>query len=85
MRIGMSLMKGRPLTYQTDSQLGRAIEEHLFEEMKDIIRVTVSKTHPDPEQVKRLNEVVRVMVEDRGYSDESANDIVEYVGQLLNR
>lgn len=85
MRIGMSSLKGRPLTWKSDSQLGHAIEEHLFEEMKDVIRITVSKTNPDPEQVRRLNEVIRVLVDDRGYSDQSASDVVEYVGQLLNR
>lgn len=84
-RIGMTTRKGRPLTYNSDLQLGRAIEEHLFEEMKDVIRITVSKTNPDPEQARRLNEVINVLVRDRGYSDESANDIVTYVGQLLNR
>lgn len=86
-RIGMWSRQnpGRPLTYEADNQLGKAIQEHLFEEMKDIIRVTVSKVNPDPEQVKRLNEVTRVLVEERGYNDESANDVIEYVGQLLNR
>ena len=43
MRIGIWLRKGRPLTYRSDEQLGRAIEAHLFEEMQDIVRVTVSK------------------------------------------
>lgn len=85
MRIGMSSLKGRPLTYQTDTQLGRAIEEHLFNEMKDVIRITVSKVNPDPEQQKRLNGVVRILVDERGYSNESANDIIDYVGNLLNR
>jgi serine protein kinase len=84
-RIGMATRNGRPLTYKTDSQLGRAIEEHLFEEMRDIVRITVSKHNPDPEQVKRLNEVTRVLVKDRGYSDESANDVISYVGELMNR
>lgn len=84
-RIGMATRKGRPLTYNVDNQLSRALEEHLFDEMKDIVRVTVSKTNPDPEQVKRLNSVVKYLVDERGYSDDSANDIVEYVGQLLNR
>lgn len=84
-RIGMNSRAGRPLVYNADLQLGRAIEEHLFTEMKDIIRITVSKTNPDPEQVRRLSEVHRVLVEDRGYSDESARDVLEYVGQLLSR
>jgi serine protein kinase len=85
MRIGMATRKGRPLNYETDQQLGRSIEEYLFDEMSDVIRITVSKRNPDPEQVKRMNEVVRVLVEERGYSDESAADVTEYVGQLLNR
>lgn len=88
-RIGMmSVKKGKDrktLKYNSDLQLGRAIEEHLFEEMRDVIRITVSRTNPDPEQVKRLNEVIRVLVEDRGYNDTSANEVVEYVGNLLNR
>lgn len=84
-RIGMTARAGRPIEYNTDLQLGRAIEEHLFYEMRDIIRITVSKVNPDPAQVKRLSEVKRVLVEDRGYSDESADDILTYVGQLLNR
>jgi serine protein kinase len=84
-RIGMNSRAGRPMVYNADLQLGRAIEEHLFNEMRDVIRITVSKTNPDPQQVQRLNEVIRVLVEERGYTDESANDVVTYVGQLLNR
>jgi serine protein kinase len=86
MRIGMKLAKGdeRPLRYDTDLQLGRAIESALFADMRDIIRITVSKTNPDPQQVERLNEVHSVLVK-RGYSDQAATDILEYVGQMLNR
>lgn len=89
-RIGMQSLKSlqgktRPLTWKTDSQLGRAIEDHLFDEMKDVIRITVSKVNPDPEQQKRLNEVMRVLTEERGYSPESANDVIEYIGELMNR
>jgi len=84
-RIGMNTYRGRPLTYKTDTQLGRAIEEHLFDLMSDIINITVSKINPDPEQIKRLNEVTRVLIEERGYSNESARDLLQYIGELLNR
>lgn len=84
-RIGIQLRKGRPLTYRSDDQLGRAIEGYLFEQMKDIVRITVSKTNPDPEQARRLNEVLRVMVEQRGYCDTCATAVLDYVGALLNR
>lgn len=84
-KIGMHSRAGRPLEYNSDLQLGRAIEEHLFSEMKDVIRITVSKTNPDPEQVKRLSAVHDALVKSHGYTDESAEDILTYVGQLLNR
>jgi serine protein kinase len=84
-RIGVWLRKGRPLTYRSDEQLGRAIEAHLFEEMQDVVRITVSKKSPDPDQAKRLNEVTRVLVEDRGYCPTCANALLDYVAALLNR
>jgi serine protein kinase len=85
MRIGIWMRKGRPLTYRSDEQLGRAIEAHLFEEMQDIVRVTVSKRSPDPDQAKRLNEVTRVLVEEREYCITCSTALLDYVGALLNR
>jgi serine protein kinase len=84
-RIGITLRSGRPLSYRSDDQLGKAIEGYLFEQLKDVIQVTVSKTSPDPEQTKRLNEVLRVMSEERGYCPECASTVLDYVGQLLHR
>jgi serine protein kinase len=86
MRIGIALRRGdRPLTYQTDTVLATGIEEYLFDQLKDIVRVTVSRTNPDKEQAKRLNEVLTILMEDRGYNEHSARDLVDYVGHLLNR
>jgi serine protein kinase len=86
MRIGIALRKGeRPLTYETDTTLATGIEEYLFEQLKDVVQVTVSKTNPDKEQAKRLNEVLSILVEERGYSQHSARDLLDYVGHLLNR
>jgi serine protein kinase len=86
MRIGIALRKGeRPLTHETDTILATGIEEYLFDQLKDIVQVTVSKTNPDKEQAKRLNEVLNILVEERGYSEHSARDLLDYVGHLLNR
>jgi hypothetical protein len=47
MRIGIALRRGdRPLTYQTDTILATGIEEYLFDQLKDIVRVTVSTHQP---------------------------------------
>jgi serine protein kinase len=86
MRIGIALRSGeRPLSYETDTILASGIEEYLFDQLKDIVHVTVSKSNPDQEQAKRLNEVTRVLCEDRGYDERSAGDLLDYVGHLLNR
>ena len=86
MRIGIALRKGeRPLTHQTDTILATGIEEYLFDQLKDIVQVTVSKTNPDKEQAKRLNEVLTILIEERGYTEQSARDLLDYVGHLLNR
>ena len=86
MRVGIALRRGeRPLTYQTDTILASGIEEYLFDQLKDIVRVTVSKSNPDREQAKRLNEVLAILVEERAYNEHSARDLLDYVGHLLNR
>lgn len=86
MRIGIALRRGeRALSYETDTVLATGIEEYLFDQLKDVVRVTVSKTNPDREQAKRLNEVLGILVEERGYTERSARDLLDYVGHLLNR
>ncbi|HEX3834225.1 MAG TPA: hypothetical protein VHW04_19760 [Solirubrobacteraceae bacterium] len=86
MRIGIALRRAeRPLTYQTDTILAGGIEEYLFDQLKDIVQVTLSKTNPDKEQAMRLNEVMKILVQERGYNAYSARDLLDYVGQLLHR
>lgn len=85
MRIGIWLRKDRPLSYRSDDQLGRAIESYLFEEMKDIVRITVSKRSPDKQHAERLNEVIRVLCADRNYCPVCSSALLDYVGALLNR
>ncbi|MEV4419929.1 protein prkA [Patulibacter sp. NPDC049589] len=86
MRIGIALRSGeRPLSYRTDTILASGIEEYLFDQLQDIVRVTVSRASPDQEQAKRLNEVTRVLCEQGGYNEHSARDLLDYVGHLLNR
>jgi serine protein kinase len=86
MRIGIAMRNGeKTLSYKTDTILASGIEEYLFDQLKDVVQVTVSRSNPDQEQAKRLNEVTRVLCEDRGYNEHSARDLLDYVGHLLNR
>ena len=44
----------------------------------------LSKT-PDEQQLKKVNEVVARLIDEHGYNSTSANELLRYVGSLLNR
>jgi predicted Ser/Thr protein kinase/intein/homing endonuclease len=69
--------------YQSHPRLKEALQKQLFEERSDIIRLTVSVRNPDPEALKRLNEVIKTLSEKCGYTPESANDLLRYVSSIM--
>jgi serine protein kinase len=56
-----------------------------FADLKDVVKITTSAKTPDPEQLRRINEVIDRLVKDHGYTVESANELLSYVGTLLSR
>jgi serine protein kinase len=86
MRSVASLMRrGQSFTVASDERLKEAIEKKLFADLKDIVKITTSTKTPDAEQLKKINEVVDRMCREQGYTPESANELLRYVGTLLNR
>ncbi|MDW8207214.1 MAG: hypothetical protein RMJ43_05205 [Chloroherpetonaceae bacterium] len=86
MRSVASLMRrGQAFTPSSDERLKEAIEKKLFADLKDIVKITTSAKTPDAEQLKKINEVVDRMCREQGYTPESANELLRYVGTLLNR
>lgn len=86
MRSVASLMRrGQAFTVASDERLKEAIEKKLFTDLKDIVKITTSTKTPDSEQLKKINEVVDRMCKEQGYTPESANELLRYVGTLLNR
>ncbi len=69
----------------SDERLREAIERKLFADLKDVVKITTSARTPDPEQLRKINEVVNRMVEQGGYCPICANEALRYVGTLLNR
>lgn len=64
-------------------QLKEAIEEKLFNDVKDFIRLSTDTTRSDMEAEKRLNAALDEL-QDIGYSEDAARKAVEYVGQILS-
>lgn len=81
--VGAASRKGVKFDYTNHAQLREAIQKKLFEERKNVIRMTVSTRNPDPEELKRINDVVARMVDQQGYSTGAANALLKYATAYL--
>ncbi|MFZ0475344.1 MAG: protein prkA, partial [Halobacillus sp.] len=70
---------------QSHERLREAIQKKLFADLKDVVKITTSTKTPDERQLKKINEVVATLVDEHGYNSSSANELLKYVGSLLNR
>ncbi|MEN3001334.1 MAG: protein prkA [Armatimonadota bacterium] len=77
--------RGMRFEIGSDERLREAIERKLFADLKDVVKITTSARTPDPEQLRKINEVVERMVTQGGYCPICANEALRYVGTLLNR
>ena len=84
-KVAMAQRRGEHFDYTTHEKLKEAIEKQLFEERRDTIKLTVSTRNPDPDQLRKINEVVDTLVRKEGYCAECANELLKYVSSLLAR
>jgi serine protein kinase len=84
-RISTYARKEKKFDYNSHQRLQEAIEKKLFADLKDIVKITTSAKNPDPEQLKRINEVVSRLISNHGYCPVCANETLKYIGSLLNR
>lgn len=84
-RLSSYSRKGRKFDYSTHERLREAIEKKLFADLKDIVKITTSSKTPDENQLKRINDVTKRLIEEHGYCPVCANELLKYVGSLLNR
>lgn len=84
-RISAYARKGKKFDYNIHPRLREAIQKKLFADLKDVVKITTSTKTPDENQLKKINEVINRLVSDYGYTPASANELLRYVGSLLNR
>jgi serine protein kinase len=84
-RISAFSRKSRKFDYSTHERLREAIEKKLFTDLKDIVKITTSTKTPDENQLKRINQVTKRLIEEHGYCPVCSNELMRYVGSLLNR
>ncbi len=84
-RISAYARKGKKFDYKSHERLQEAIQKKLFADLKDVVKITTSTKTPDERQLKKMNEVIATLIDEYGYNAASANDLLKYVGSLLNR
>jgi serine protein kinase len=84
-RLSTYSRKGRKFDYNSHERLREAIEKKLFADLKDIVKITTSTKTPNEKQLKKVNEVTERLIEEHGYCKVCANELLRYVGSLLNR
>ncbi|KKE79757.1 PrkA family serine protein kinase [Oceanobacillus caeni] len=84
-RLSAFARKGKRFDYNSHERLREAIQKKLFADLKDVVKITTSSKTPDESQLKKVNEVIARLIDEYGYNSTSANELLRYVGSLLNR
>jgi serine protein kinase len=84
-KISSYARKGQRFDFRSHDRLREAVEKKLFSDLKDVVKITTSVKSPDGEQLRRINDVVDRLVAEHGYCHVCANELLKYVGTLLNR
>ena len=84
-RISVYARKGQSFDYHSHEQLRDAIQKKLFADLKDVVKITTTSKTPDESQLKKINQVIARLIDEHSYNSTSANELLQYVGSLLNR
>ena len=75
--------QGEKFTLNSHSRMREAIEQYLFEERRDVLRLVTSAARPDDEARKKISAVQDRLTTEYGYDEHSAKEALSYVTTLL--
>ncbi len=81
----VAFKNGEKFTLDSHSRLHEAIEQYLFEERRDVLRLVTSVTRPDEEAAQKISAVQERLVKEYGYDTHSAKEALNYVTTLLSQ
>ncbi len=76
---------GEKFTLDSHSRLHEAIEQYLFEERRDVLRLVASAARPDDEAQQKISAVQERLVKEYQYDNHSAKEALNYVTTLLSQ
>ena len=68
---------GEKFTLDNHSRLHEAIEQYLFEERRDVLRLVTSRARPDEEAEQKISAVQERLIREYGYDEHSAKEALE--------
>ena len=87
--MGSLAARGKTFSYDSNEQLHKALEKKLFEDIKDSIKLSAlaqdTATVVDKELLDKIDSLKSRLVKDFGYDEESAQDVLVYVGSIFAR
>jgi serine protein kinase len=75
--------RGIQFTLGSHLQLNDAVQQYLFEQRRDVLRLVSSSTRPDDDLRHKISAVEQRLVDDYGYDSHSAREALNYVTTLL--
>jgi serine protein kinase len=77
--------QGKKFTLDSHARLHEAVEQYLFEERRDVLRLVTSVSRPDEEARAKISAVQERLVQEYGYDRHSAQEALSYVTTLLSQ
>ena len=79
------MRRGEKVNYQSYEPLKEAIETYLISSVKSMARIVTKSKTRDDEQQKKYSEMVQTMMDEYGYNEDSAEEILAYASNNLWR
>jgi serine protein kinase len=76
---------GEKFCLASHARVREAIEQYLFEERRDVLRLVTSTARPDDEARQKISVVQERLVKEYGYDEHSAQEALNYVTTLLSQ
>jgi serine protein kinase len=76
---------GEKFRLASHARVREAIEQYLFEERRDVLRLVTSTARPDEDARNKISVVQERLVKEYGYDEHSAQEALNYVTTLLSQ
>lgn len=87
--IGEMAIEGKKFKWDSNPDLRKALEAKLFEDIRDHIKLSAlnvsEATVVAPDVQDKIDAIKKRLIDNYGYNDKSASDVLDYVGSLFAR